>query len=78
MATLPSRGCVSKLNGDGYFNDEFAVVIHQILMNAQVIASYVTRKPRARTQLDLTSVHVTIDTLEMVRHIALASKIHCS
>ena len=47
-------------------------------MNAQVIASCVTRKPRAPTQMVLTSVRVTMDTLEMVLHCALVSKVHCS
>ena len=48
----------------------FCYVIHQILMNAQVIARRVTRKPCAPTQLVLTSVRVTMDTLEMVGHFA--------
>ena len=48
----------------------FPNVIHQTLMNAHVIARRVTRKPRAPTQMVLTSVRVTMDTLEMVGHFA--------
>ena len=47
-------------------------------MNAQVIASCVTRKPRAPTHMVLTSAHVNMDTLEMVGNFAYVSKVHCS
>ena len=42
-------------------------------MSAQVIARRVTRKPRAPTELVLTSVRVTMDTVEMVGHFAFVS-----
>ena len=48
-------------------------ITQQILMNVHVIARCVTRKPRATTQLDLTSVHVTQATVEMVGQFALVS-----